>query len=72
MYFSIKKSDISHKFDDWIINIEWLEPLDNTNLTVLFAHNNVLNFHLDEKKYFNTTCKETCLLYPLEIYHVVD
>lgn len=69
-YFSIEKLDDIHRFNDWIINIQWLEPLNDPTLTILFAHNNVCNYDFHKKQYTNTSCKETCLLYPFNIHRI--
>lgn len=66
--FSIKKLDEIHRFDDWIITLNWLGPTSDLTLTILFAHNNVYQYNLRTKQFSNTICRETCLLYPLNIY----
>lgn len=63
---SINMSDKIHRFDDWIIHVDWLGTLSDSTLTILFAHNNVYNYNLSKENFVNTTCKEICLLYPFK------
>ncbi|XP_011502561.1 PREDICTED: WD repeat-containing protein 6 [Ceratosolen solmsi marchali] len=67
-FIRIEQIDEIIRFDDWIINVKWLGALSDPTLTILFANNNVYNFELFSKQYFNTHCKERCLLYSGTIF----
>lgn len=60
---NIEKLSEVHVFDDWIIDVKWLGSLDDPTLTILFAHNNIYNYHVYKKTHYSIACKETCLLY---------
>ncbi|OXU24481.1 hypothetical protein TSAR_014047 [Trichomalopsis sarcophagae] len=60
---SINILDKIHRFNDWIIDVDWLGSLRDSTLTILFAHNNVYNYDLSDQNFTNTACKEICLLY---------
>ncbi|XP_031784570.1 WD repeat-containing protein 6 isoform X2 [Nasonia vitripennis] len=60
---SINMLDKIHRFDDWIIDVDWLGSLRDSTLTILFAHNNVYNYDLSDQNFTNTACNEICLLY---------
>ncbi|KAL7289608.1 hypothetical protein TKK_0016464 [Trichogramma kaykai] len=66
-FVEVIKLDEIHHFNDWIIDVKCLGSVNEPILTILFAHNNVYNYNTESKKYSNTICKETCLLYAGEI-----
>lgn len=65
--FTFEESKIKrlfyHSFTDWIIAADFYSPTDETNISILFAHNNLYFFNYLTKEYKNIWCEEKCILY---------